>query len=747
MVRAVTASNVKAVARDLLALLRGKAIPYRGPVMYPWGSDFHFQEAGHTFGNMSLVLREISAHPELYGATVRLSTLSEYFDHLHGLQPSLAFPAKNAKQAGFEWGWPKVVKERGLYPVNYTNESVQFQTGALTSQSAHKQHSRAVAVRTHAASVAHSLATAASHATALTTPESRALLMELMESRDAVAICQHHDSMPGTMEPAVLNDYTARLDRASAAAELVLHRSIGALAGTQLWNLSQGSTSTNFSVIVFNSLAHERTSVVNVTLPNTGPSGRPIRWSARASNGTDACPAQFDAFDPRVVHFVATVPPLGYSTFEFKACEPEASCPQQVARPSVTAGALPIENGALSLTFESGLLASITTSAGVSMRVSQEIAVYRNGTGGAYILIETASATPLPLPERVVTVVGPVISEIVQHFEPRSVASSARQRIRLLHHGHQDAVEVTQMLGSLELCRELISRYHTDLSPTAFQTDSTGYEDHVRAWDTRGIGANYHAMVQRASLVETESGEANRQLAVLTMHTMGAASLAGGQLEHMLIRRLNTTDNQGPAPLNEPNPINITVRLLVGLAADVNTLALRRALDFEHPLLAMPVSMPPRWPVFSPLMAILPIDPDAFLLGLSVRWGGTIGAGKPPGANSTSSLVVRWMNTAKSGAAIPAPVGQLVQALTGAAAGRVWCTELTLSLLDSRRAADAQRLTWGTAGSPARAAARGIATTAQPEEACESVVLEPMDMRTFELTWELHPSSGADQKK
>ena len=167
------------------------------------------------------------------------------------------------------------------------------------------------------------------------------------------------------------------------------------------------------------------------------------------------------------------------------------------------------------------------------------------------------------------------------------------------------------------------------------------------------------------------------------------------------------------------------------MAADVNALALRRALDFEHPLLVLQVSAPPRRPVFSPLMGKLPlpIDPAAFLLGLSVRWGGTIGAGKAPGPESTRSLVVRWMNTANSGPAVPVPVVQLVQALTGAAASRVRCTELTLSLLDSRGAASAQRLTWGAT------AARSSARAAVPE-ACDRTTVEPMDIRTFELTWD-----------
>ena len=95
--------------------------------------------------------------------------------------------------------------------------------------------------------------------------------------------------------------------------------------------------------------------------------------------------------------------------------------------------------------------------------------------------------------------------------------------------------------------RELITRYRTDLKATALHTDSTGFETHERAWDPRGIGANYHAMTQRASLVEAgASGAESRQVSLLTTHTMGVASLADGRIEHMLVRRLNTTDNQGP---------------------------------------------------------------------------------------------------------------------------------------------------------------------------------------------------------
>ena len=75
---------------------------------------------------------------------------------------------------------------------------------------------------------------------------------------------------------------------------------------------------------------------------------------------------------------------------------------------------------------------------------------------------------------------------------------------------------------------------------------------------------------------------------------------------------------------------------------------------------------------FAPLAAgpeEIMVHPDAHLVGLSVRWGGTIGAGRTPAANSTASLVLRWMNTAASGAAIPVPLTRLARALTGVHGG------------------------------------------------------------------------------
>lgn len=44
---------------------------------------------------------------------------------------------------------------------------------------------------------------------------------------------------------------------------------------------------------------------------------------------------------------------------------------------------------------------------------------------------------------------------------------------------------------------------------------------------------------------------------MLTTHTLGVAALGNGQLEYMMLRHLNTSDDQGPWPLNDDGPMQV----------------------------------------------------------------------------------------------------------------------------------------------------------------------------------------------
>ena len=98
------------------------------------------------------------------------------------------------------------------------------------------------------------------------------------------------------------------------------------------------------------------------------------------------------------------------------------------------------------------------TPVSIKARIVQELAAYVNGVGGAYILIETREATPLPPPVHVRTITGPVLSEVVQAYDSSGVASSLRQRIRLYSFGQTDTIEVSlQRAAACPLQQDRIS--------------------------------------------------------------------------------------------------------------------------------------------------------------------------------------------------------------------------------------------------------------------------------------------------
>lgn len=184
------------------------------------------------------------------------------------------------------------------------------------------------------------------------------------------------------------------------------------------------------------------------------------------------------------------------------------------------------------------------------------------------------------------------------------------------------------------------------------------------------------------------------------------------------------------APLNERESLNVTTHLLFDSAATLASQTLRRALEREHPLVALPANRLTRR-ASAPLVlghgASIVAHPHAQLLGIGVRWKNT-SSGHTPMANrgtSSFSLVLRWMNTAESGKTVDVPLTQLVQALTGVEASRVQCKELTLTTVARRADAASRRLRWD----------QDVASVRIEQERSCSGVVEPLDMRTYEFTW------------
>ena len=702
------ASDVQQHAKSLVDWSRRYATVYQGPSLAVWGSDFQFTQAGQWFSQMDQVIEEINAHPDTYGnASVRYTTLAGYFDHLNALD--LEFPVK--KSVSFEYGWPHA------WTLQLTgNSSTQYQTGAPASRAAHKQHIRRSAELTRAAQLAHAVALAAGKL-----PSS--LADDLQPAWDANAVCQHHDSVPGTMNSAqsftnegsyippvvglpydadvvrcgaqpncrVLEDYTARLAEGQAASEAVLSASLRALSGAAS-DLVRVPTNTTNTVLVYNALAHDRTAVVGVPFARgAGEEGWP---TVLDSSGT-AIAAQLSPNDelnairtplPRlfkdIVYFEATVPALGFSTYTMqfgKDGSPSTFKPAMILGPPPD----PIENELLAVYFdqETGLMEQIARGPEHFLQASQTFHEYIDGQGGAYCLVMTAEARRVATPFNVSHVVGPLFSQVTQTF---SSNGGMQQWVRLLKGA--DVVEVEHHVGRLSAGREVVSRIETSLSNNGvLQTDDSGFpEMHSRPRNASGpISQNYHALVQSASI---SGGHGQQQLSVLSRRTVAVASLGDGEIEYMLARRLiDSTDSQGPWPLDEQDDIRDTMWLAVGeegAASDVEAMRMPRALELEHALLPLFLEggAPPPTATLAP---ITPLPPHVFL-DLFVRHSCSSGTGAAEYAIRLQSVLAQGMPTTNVSLA----------ALRLGTDNTEACAETTLTMQQVRATNAAQRLQW-----------------------------------------------------
>eukprot|EP01051_Picozoa_sp_SAG22_P006676 SAG22_NODE_444_length_10453_cov_8.586343_7_plen_604_part_00 len=560
------------------------------------GSDYRFMNASVMFDNMAKVHAEINANQKKYGMRVRHTTLSQYADHVHSL--NFSFPVWRWP-TDFEYGWPhgipvpldgKPIPPSSLPPWPQ-NDTTQYQTGAPVSRAAFKQRAREVSALHHAAEVAHALAVAAG--------KMRANASALFPAWDALGIVQHHDAMPGTMSTRgtftawggatdqapehggnvacgvgaryldtdclALEDYFRRLDEGANVSAAVLGQALSALAASDAeptaskaaatYTPEDGrSTQNEDIVLVFNPLGHARSAVAQAMLPEhlKVPAGHaPPEVLTRPSGS--AVSAQM-AEDGMSLHFLAAVPAGGLRQFTLTAATPARS----TRWPNVTRGApaAAIRNAALELTFGThGGLASITNiKDAATVKTEQSYYNYETSVGGPYVLVERAQATALPPPSTVRTVAGPVFTEVVATFQNWGSPSATlpgpkvlTQTTRLIH-GNTDVVEVAHGIPVMPEDRELISRIDTDLGSDTLWNDDTGLELYPRPFNvTLPISANYHSLVNSGVLKSEEStGHSQRQLAVLTRHTMGIASLAPGSLEYMMMRRISGADNQGP---------------------------------------------------------------------------------------------------------------------------------------------------------------------------------------------------------
>jgi lysosomal alpha-mannosidase len=616
--------NVDERARDFVAQMRHRRKAYRtSDVLTTFGCDFQFENANVNFKNMDLLMDYINARPNVFNVTVIYSTPSTYIDAVHSHQ--------------LTWD----VKTDDYFP--YADFEHAYWTGYFTSRPAIKGFERRSNALLHAANHA---------AAAVHRPPTAAA-----ELRSALAIAQHHDAVSGTEKQHVADDYAKRLARGSVGAYATLGAALGSLIGAlnasappplfsfcPLLNVSQcapigAAVGSVLPVVLFNALGQSRSTYARLPLfgskPNVNvlaPDGSPV--AAQLLPNDDG--AHFTLVFPVVV------PAVGYATYFVDLTNQAVAAPPTTSKSTVevfdrrqpftgaapAAGNVSIENGNLRLTFDvtTNLLASVRDlKTNQTLPLRQNFHYYNGSAGnnadaqasGAYIfrpnqtalfsVCTGAACSGQDTPVQLVVRRGPWVAEVRQVWGGSSGDAWVAQTWRLYAGDNQ--VELVADVGPIPIAdgrgKEVITRFSSAAiaSKSLLYTDAQGCEMQQRQRNYRPtwhlhvnepVAGNYYP---KNSAAYIEDGRT--RLTVVTDRSSGVASLADGELENMLHRRLLHDDGRGVGePLNETEPIRAVSKLIV---ADPTVSSRRQraaALELDHPLeyaFGQPVSSASVW--------------------------------------------------------------------------------------------------------------------------------------------------------
>eukprot|EP00741_Cyanophora_paradoxa_P016299 tig00020911_g15738.t1 len=659
-------------------------------ILIPFGCDFSFQNALMKYKNMDRLIKHINENSASLRARAQYSTLSDFFDAVHAWrppaptpapapapppepepEPAPAPPAGVSDARGGRPAFPSPAEPRtpsdifptltdqDFYP--YADGPAAYWTGYFASHGALKALVRKAGAVQRAAEGLFVLATWAKGYTG-EAPERIAADREagyrlLDFGRDAIATAQHHDGVTGTSMARVVDDYKTRLWKGIASAKEVANEGLahlwallardeappaapapalpapasalrgkGPAKGGAPAHAANAGPVPGVPIVVYNSLAHARTAVVEVKLARADvagvldAAGKAVPW--QLSRDPFAAPGA-PAFR---LHFLARdVAPLGYETHFATFGGSAGPTPHE----PVPRGAAPFEikGDRVRVTFDprTGLSSELRRDGlQFCLGFRQEFVAFvatedRQQPSGAYIF-RPGSPRPerLPGPPRLLRMRGPLLDEVVQIWPaPYGIV----QATRVYRGVPETAVELEALIPPPPPDAEVVTRIATDDgagghcgpvdSRDSFETDANGLRMVRRRRNVSpvyptapgeaakaagaGIGGrpgdadagvsvagNFYPATVRAGIRDEHV-----ELSLLTRRAVAAASLAPGALEALVARRLARDDFRGvQEPLNDTAPVH-TRQWVLAEPTGASPLAVERAaLALEYPLLA-----------------------------------------------------------------------------------------------------------------------------------------------------------------
>ncbi|WCJ28983.1 Alpha-mannosidase [Euphorbia peplus] len=553
--------NVKQRVNDFIdAAMHQANVTRTNHIMWTMGDDFQYQYAETWFRQMDKLIHYVNKDGRVHAL---YSTPSIYTD------------AKNAADES----WP--LKTDDYFP--YADGENAYWTGYFTSRPGFKGYVRYLSGYYLAARQLEFLVGKKSSG-----PSSYSL-------GNALGIAQHHDAVTGTAKQHTTDDYAKRLAIGASETEGVVNSALSCLVSKksrdqctpsasafsqcQLLNISycppteETKAGKSLVIVAYNPLGWNRTDIIRipvndadlvvsdsegnaiesqyVVMDNVTSNLRNFYLKAYIGQSSGQAPKYW-------LVFPVSVPPLGWNTYFIANAPPGItkrrhglSVPESAQTDSVEIGP-----GNLKLSFSSttGQLIRMSNSrTGVDIPIQQSYLWYESSSdnsqsSGAYIFRPNGSppnivARSVPLKVNR----GSVVHEVHQQFNPWIY-----QTIRLYKDKEHAEFEFT--IGPIPVDdsdgKEVITRMTSNMvTNKVFYTDSNGRDflqrirDHRADWNlsvNQPQAGNYYPINLGMYIMDKKS-----ELSVLVDRAVGGASIADGQVELMLHRRMLADDGRG----------------------------------------------------------------------------------------------------------------------------------------------------------------------------------------------------------
>jgi len=532
-------------------------------ILWTCGSDFNYQNAAHFFHNLDKLIYYLKQDGRV---NMFYSTPTEY---------------AAAKHTGSKVAWE--LRKNDLFP--YRENSHEYWTGYFSSRVSLKRLIRFGWGLLASARQIEFLSGVTVDIEEVKSPIVGESWTDSLEG--ALSLAMHHDGVSGTSKQDVADDYALRISEGTAEVEKGIMLGLKSLLGVESplyfcprLNISMCKHTTDqssFIVVAWNPLSRKNDNFT-FRIPVRSDNGEVFE----VSDGQDRLlPTQLVPLDART----KTLPKLYLNAFGMTLKQREAAMKElennathlllfqgdlpamgaasfkvkkKIAEPSKSSNSsFYIENEFYRVTLNKNQsIASLTNLlSGVSTPFDIQWGYYQpfSGTGpqsGAYLFRPQnnlfVSADP---PRKIQVIQGPLVSEIRFGSDGDSWTSHTIRLVKGTNH-----VEVEYTAGPILGGKELCLRYVTGVaSDDEFYTDSNGREMLLRKRDKRPDGftgnfsiedeqvaGNYYPVNSIAAIKDKDA-----EFAVITDSTQGGSSLHAGELEFMVLRRLEKDDSRG----------------------------------------------------------------------------------------------------------------------------------------------------------------------------------------------------------